>query len=100
RNLRRLGRAASGGPAEEHAGQVAAHTESENVDRHAGDDLVDPERDGRDGVYRAADEPANEPTDHAQPRVAGDIREVGPEPGAENHHALEADVHHTGTFRP
>ena len=65
----------------------------EEVDRRARDDLVGPQRDREDRVQQAGHAARGEPDqDPAHPR-AGDVRPPGAEERADQHHALEADVH-------
>ena len=75
------------------AGQEAAHTRREQVDGYASDDVVNAERHGGQGEKQPAQRAADRAGDDCRPRAplpAGPAREPGPE----DHHALEADVHH------
>ena len=79
--------------------QVLGDAQAEQVDRDTGHDVVDRERHRGDGVQQPAERAEHRPADHRGPRpplVAG----PGRAPGAEDHHALEADVDHAGAFGP
>ncbi len=98
-DLGRLGRPATRQPGEGQGGEVLHGPEGDDVDRDPGDDVVDAEDDGGDGM--------DEPTQHAHQDRAGDARpgtvvvaEVSGPPGAEDHHSLEADVDHAGALGP
>ncbi|CAM5694571.1 hypothetical protein SALBM217S_05740 [Streptomyces griseoloalbus] len=80
-------------------GQVAGGAEGEDVDRHTGDDVVDVEGDGDDRVQQAAEAAADHADEDAGPRTP---LEAGPgaEPGAQDQHAFEADVHHARALGP
>ena len=71
----------------------------EDVDRHAGDDVVDPDGHRHQGVQQPAEQPADRAEEHPGPWTPLVARVAGAE-GAEDHHALDADVHHTGPLRP
>ena len=82
-----------------HGGQVVGGAEREEVDGHAGHDVVDADRHGHEGVDQAADGAGDDAEQDALPRAPLD-RAVGPEPRAEDHHPLEADVHDAGPLGP
>ena len=79
--------------------EVAGHPGAEEVDGDAGHDVVDPEPHGGDGVEQPTERPAEHAEDHAPPRPELHAA-VGAEPGAEDEHALEADVDDPGPLRP
>ena len=54
--------------------------------------MVDAEADGGDGVHQPTEGAAEDPEAETRPRAPLDAAPCG-EPGAERHHALEADVH-------
>ena len=94
-DARRLRDAPAGASLEDLVGQEARDSRRHHQDGRAGDDVVHAEADRCDGVQQAADGPAGGADEHAPPgaELQGT---VGAEPGAEDEHALQADVHHAG----
>ena len=84
---------------EPQGGQVLGGAERQDVDRDTGDDVVDAEGDGGDGVDQAAERAAE---DAGQRRGPGAVLPADPagRERAEHHHAFEADVDHAGPLGP
>ena len=61
--------------------------------------MVDAEDDRRDGVHEAAEHAHHDRAGDAGPGAVV-VAEVAGTPGAEDHHALEADVDDAGPLRP
>ena len=99
RQRRRLGHAAARGVDEDQRGQEAGDPGAEDVDRDAGDDVVDAEGDGRQRVQRPAERTADDAGQHPPPgpELEGP---PGAEPGAEDELPLQADVDHAGALGP
>jgi hypothetical protein len=81
-------------------GEVLGDAQAQDVDRDTGDDVVDPERHGGERMQQAAEGAADRTGQDARPGIAELERAPGPGPGAQDHHALEADVDHAGPLGP
>ena len=79
-------------PTKSSLGQEAGDAGRDEVDGDAGHDVVDAEGDGGQREQQPAERPADGAADERRPRTPVPAGPTG-EPGAEDHHALEADVH-------
>jgi hypothetical protein len=81
----------------EELGQEPDQAGGQDVDGHARDDVVHAQGDRGDRVQQPAEGAEEQPAQHGRapaPLVAG---EAG-SPGAQDHHPVQADVDHAGTF--
>src|SRR5205085_12368578 len=99
RHRGRLGDRAVTPTDEELARQEAAQPGRDEVDGDAGHDVVDAEGDGGQAEEQTAEGTADAAPDERRPRPPHVPGPTG-EPGAQDHHALEADVHDPGPLGP
>ena len=79
-------------------GQEPRDAGSEDVDRHTRNDVIYPETHRGDRMQQATEDTTQQTQDNPPPGPKGNPPPC-PEPGPEDHHPLESDVDHAGSFR-